>query len=80
MILNWQGKEVPAYISITMNDINYLLREVFNRTYDFTKGVSCVTEDVKPYYCKNPRSLTNYLNELCLRGKIKRGHYIIERK
>lgn len=78
MKLDYKGDEVPAYIDITFNDVNFLCKEVFNRTYIFPKRISCITLDVKPYYCKNPKTLEECLNELCLRGKIKRGSYIIE--
>ena len=77
MRLNYRGEEIPAYIDITYNNINFLIREVFNRTYTFPKGLYCITEEVIPYYCKNPKTLPEYLNELCLRGIIKRGTYII---
>jgi len=78
MRTNWRGEEIPAYFDITPNDINFLIKETFGRTYTFPKGISCITEEVIPYYCKNPRILTKYLNELCLRGKLKRGTYLIE--
>ena len=77
MKIGWDGKEIPAYISIDYMVLNALIYSVFKRTYKFP-NISCITEDVIPYYNKNPYKLTEYLNELCLRGKLKRGSYIIE--
>lgn len=77
MRLNWKGEEIPAFLELTFNDVNFLIKETFNRTYKFT--VSCAILEVIPYYCKNPRTLEEYLNELCLRGKLERSTYIIER-
>lgn len=77
MILDYKGKELPAFISIDYLVLNALIYSTFGRTYKFPK-ISCITEDVIPFYNKTPRKLTEYLNELCLRGKLKRGSYIIE--
>lgn len=79
MRTNYKGEEIPAYFDTTMNDINSLLMKVFNRTYYF-KDYHCLILEVIPYYCKNPITLEEYLNELCLRGKLTRGTYIIERQ
>lgn len=78
MRLNYAGKEIPAYIDIDALVLSELIYSVFHRSYDFKRNISCITIEVIPYYCKSPRQLGEYMNELCLRGKLKRGSYIIE--
>lgn len=78
MRLNYAGKEIPAYYDIDSIVLSGLIYSVFHRGYDFPNNISCITMEVIPYYCKSPRTLQEYLNELCLRGKLKRGSWIIE--
>lgn len=75
--LNWNGQEIPAYIDISKYELNNLSMQVFGKPIKFPK-CSCITEDVEPKYRPKPKNILEVMQELCLRGLIKRGTYIVE--
>lgn len=80
MNINWNGKEIPAYIEISKTDLLERVESVFGLVFGFKKEVSCVTFDIIPYYYPKPKNLEEVMCELCLRGKLKRGNYLVEIK
>lgn len=79
MNIDWNGAEIPAYIEMDKLDITGLIQEVFDIFYVFA-DVSCITLEVYPRYNPKPTNLQECMEELCLRGKIKRGTYLVEIK